>query len=283
MPGHRVSKGNYSRLANVEGPGVDLMESAKESANRIIRSRAFIILVFILLFFAIISVTMGGSDTHEEDDLKARASASGTLFRTGEDILFFSEGSTGHIDTYLWDFGDGMFANGTEVNHTYGTGGWYNVTLTVTCASGNNDTAVVPIGVQPEDMHNTRDLGRMRDFRPTWMHGYGLLGDVGPHIAPPTSTLEYDVIQAVGTFSITVEVWVYEGTSYRTIELHREEHTMTGGDIRFSYTVEPNDLPEEAATNYTRVHVSTMIDQGRWSSSEIRVDVEFPFEGLRED
>lgn len=256
------------------------MESAQESAVRIIRSRAFLFLVVLLLLIAIISVAMGGNEGDGEDPLKARASASGTIFRTGEDILFYSEGSSGHIDTYAWDFGDGTGANGTQVNHSYERGGWYNVTLTVTCESGNNDTAVVTVGVQPEDMHNTRDLGRMRDVRPLWMHGYGLLGDVGPHIAPPTSTLEYDVVRAFGTFSVYVEVWVYEGTSYRTIELHREEHTMTGGDLHFSYTVGPDDLPEEAAFNYTRVHVSTMIDQGRWASSEIRVDVEFPYEGL---
>jgi PKD repeat protein len=259
------------------------MESARESAKRIIRSRAFIFLVIILLLVAIISVTMGGSETHEDDGLRAKASASGTLFRTLEDVHFSSEGSTGHIDTYAWDFGDGSTGNGTEVSHAYEMGGWYNVTLTVTCASGNNDTATVPVGIQPEDMHNTRDLGRQRDVRPLWMHGYGLLGDVGPNIANPTSTLEYDVVRAFGTFSIYVEVWVYSGDRYETMELHREERTMTGGDLHFSYTVEPGDLPPEAATNYTRVHVSTMIDQGRWASSEIRVDVHFPFEELEND
>jgi PKD repeat protein len=258
------------------------METAKESVRRIIRSRAFMVLVVILVVIAIISVALGGSDTHEEEGLRARASASGTLFRTNEDVAFSGEGSEGHIATYAWDFGDGTIGNGTDVVHAYETGGWYNVTLTVTCEEGNNATDVVTVGVQPEDMHNTRDLGRMRDARPLWMHGYGLLGDVGPHIAPPTSTLEYDVIRAVGTFYIYVEVWVYDGDVYTTEELHREEHTMTGGDLHFSYTVEPEDLPSEAATNYTRVHVSTMIDQGRWTSSEIRVDVLFPFEELME-
>ena len=256
------------------------MESARESANRILRSRAFIILVVILVLFAIISMAMGGTETHEEDGLRAHATASGTLFRTNEDIVFNGEGSEGHIDSYSWDFGDGTFGNGTEVVHAYETGGWFNVTLTVTCASGDNDTAVVVVGVQPEDMHNTRDLGRQRDVRPNLMHGYGLLGDVGPNIANPTSTLEYDVVRAFGTFYVYVEVWVYSGDRYETEELHREDFTMTGGDIQFSYTVGPEDLPPEAATNYTRVHVSTMIDQGRWASSEIRVDVLFPFEEL---
>ncbi|UCC93392.1 MAG: PKD domain-containing protein [Thermoplasmata archaeon] len=259
------------------------MESPRESVNRIVRSRAFIFLVVVLLLVAIISVAMGGGETHEEDGLKAVASASGTLFRTDEDVLFSSEGSTGHIDSYFWDFGDGTTGNGTEVSHAYEMGGWYNVSLTVICASGNNDTAVVTVGVQPEDVHNTRDLGRQRDVRPLWMHGWGLLGDVGPNIAYPTSTLEYDVVRAFGTFTVTVEVWVYSEDRYETTELHREDHTMTGGDLRFSYTVDPEDLPPEAATNYTRVHVTTMIDQGRWASSEIRVDVLFPWDELQDD
>ena len=247
--------------------------------GRILRSRAFLFLVVVMLFIAIVAVAMGGSDPDAGDSLKARASSSKDLARTDEEIVFSAEGSEGDIDGYLWNFGDGQMANGTEVTHTFESGGWFNVTLTVTDGAGRNSTDEVAVGIQPEDMHNTRDLGRQRDLRPLWQHGYGLLGDVGPHIEPPTSTLEYDVIQAFGTFHIYVEVWVYEGETYRTEELHREDRTMTGGDLLFSYTVEPGDLPPEAATNYTRVHVSTMIDQGRWTSSEIRVDVEFPYSG----
>ena len=90
------------------------------------------------------------------------------------------------------------------------------------------------------------------------------------------STLEYDVIRGFGTFSIYVEVRVYDGDVYQTQELHRDEMTLTGQDLRFSYTVEPEDLPTEASTNYSRVHISMMIEQGRWASSQIRADVEFP-------
>ncbi len=259
------------------------MESARESARRIIRSRALIVLVVILVVFAIISLSLGGSETREEEGLRARASASGTLFRTNEEVAFSAEGSRGNIHAYFWEFGDGYGMNGSEVSHAFEMGGWYNVTLFVENEKGKVVNDTVSVGIQPEDMHNTRDLGRDRDVRPRIAHGYGLLGDVGPHIAPPTSTLEYDVIRAAGTFYIYVEVWVYSGDRYETIELHREEHTMTGGDLHFSYTVEPEDLPPEAATNYTRVHVTTMIDQGRWASSEIRVDVLFPFEELQDE
>ena len=259
------------------------MESPKESAKRIFRSRAFLFLVVILLLVAMISVGMGGSDSQEEDDLKARASASGALFRTDEDIQFSGEGSSGHIDTYRWDFGDGNTGNGTEVGHAYEKGGWYNVTLTVTCASGNTDSAVLEVGIQPEDQHSVRNLDRDRDLRPLWAHGFGLLGFVGPHLAPPSTTVEYDVIQDVGTFYIYVEVWVIDGDTVTTTELHREDYTMTGGDIHFSHTVGPEDLPEEADTKITQVHISGMIDQGRWTSSEVRVDVEFPFDELKEE
>jgi uncharacterized protein (UPF0333 family) len=173
------------------------METRRESVNRIIRSWAFIFLVVILLLAAIISVAFGGTRSDEGSGLKAVASSTETLVRTNQAVIFSAEGSTGHIERYFWQFGDGNTDNGTEVSHAFEMGGWYNVTLTVFCPEGNNDSAVVSVGVQPEDQHNTRDLGRDRDVRPLWAHGYGLLGDVGPHVAPPISTLEYDVIRAI--------------------------------------------------------------------------------------
>jgi PKD repeat protein len=253
------------------------MESRRESIGRILRSRAFLFLVVAMVLIAVIAAATGGGDRDDGDGLRARASSSVEVARTDEDVAFSSSGSLGDIESCSWDFGDGQAAEGAEVSHAFESGGWYNVTLTVEDAKGRNATDVVTVGVQPEDVHNTRDLGRQRDLRPLWQHGYGLLGDVGPHIHAPTSTLEYDVVQAFGTFQVYVEVWVYEGEVYSTELLHSEAMTMTGGDLHFTYTVEPGDLPPEAATNYTRVHVSTMIDQGRWTSSEIRVDVEFPF------
>jgi hypothetical protein len=259
------------------------METGRESVNRILRSRAFMVLVVLLVLVAIISVAMGRPGADDGEELRAKATASGTFFRAGEEVHFSAEGSRGDIHAYYWEFGDGYGMNGSEVAHAFETGGWYNVTLFVESEKGKVVNDTVAVGIQPEDMHNTRDLGRQRDVRPFWMHGYGLLGDVGPNVGDPTSTLEYDVVRAVGTFYVYVEIWVYDGDRYESEEVHRETFTMTGGDIRFSYTVGPEDLPPEAATNYTRVHVSTMIDQGRWASSEIRVDVEFPFEGLVEE
>lgn len=258
------------------------MESAKISATRILKSRAFLFLVVVLLVAAVLGVTIGGSPSAEEHDLMAHMTASTTLARTLENITFSAEGSKGDIAAYTWDMGDGTNLEGETVAHGYEMGGWYNVTLTITCQGGHEATDVVTVGIQPEDNHRTRDLPRDRDVRPLWQHGFGLLGDVGPHIAPPSSTLEYHVVRAIGTFRVYVEVWVYQDEGYVTTLLHEEEHTMTGQDLHFTYSVEPEDLPEEAAFNRTQVHVSTMIDQGRWASSSISVDVEFPFEELKD-
>ena len=252
------------------------METSRRSMERILKSRSFLFLVVVMLVIAVLAVSLGGGEDEEGNGLTARASADPEVARTGEEITFTAEGSQGDIVTYRWDFGDGETANGTEVAHVFETGGWWNVTLTVTDGAGRNATGQVVVGIQPQDVHNTRDLGRMRDVRPLWMHGYGLLGDVGPHIEAPTSDLRYEVVRAFGTFHIYVEVWVYLEEGYRVESLHEEDRTMTGQDLVFEYTVEPEDLPAEASVNYTRVHVSVMIDQGRWASSIISVDVLFP-------
>src|SRR5690606_39869418 len=59
-----------------------------------------------------------------------------TLFRS----------STGVIDTYLWDFGDGNTSADQNPVHTFTAPGTYTVELTVT-GPGGTDTATLPIEV----------------------------------------------------------------------------------------------------------------------------------------
>jgi hypothetical protein len=252
------------------------METTKESANRILRSKAFLFLVVVLIILAAISFSIGGSPSEDGPTLKAVANASPEYARTGETIQFSAEGSKGNIHNFYWEFGDGYGDNGSEVSHAFEEGGYFNVTLFVENEKGKVVNDTVRVGIQPEDVLNTRDLDRDRDARPRWMHGFGLLGTVGPHISPPTSHLTYELVRAVGTFRIYVEVWIFHGDVYEVERLHTEEMTLTGEDLVFTYTVEPEDLPDLAATNRSMVHISSMIDQGRWASAHIEVVVEFP-------
>jgi len=50
----------------------------------------------------------------------------------------FTNGSTGDIDTYLWDFGDGQTSTDANPQHIYASGGNYPVTLSVSGPGGAN-------------------------------------------------------------------------------------------------------------------------------------------------
>ncbi len=54
---------------------------------------------------------------------------------------FDASGSTGQIDSYAWNFGDGNTGSGQSASHTYATGGDYTVTLTVTNSAGSGSTS----------------------------------------------------------------------------------------------------------------------------------------------
>ena len=62
---------------------------------------------------------------------------------TGVPFTFSAVNSTDNdvIESYQWDFGDGTKGSGTNYSHVYGEPGTYTVTLTVTDACGNTDTA----------------------------------------------------------------------------------------------------------------------------------------------
>lgn len=48
--------------------------------------------------------------------------------------------STGEIESYEWEFGDGSTATGMTVEHTYDQGGQYEVELTLTDSQGNTES-----------------------------------------------------------------------------------------------------------------------------------------------
>ena len=59
----------------------------------------------------------------------------------------------GTITSYAWNFGDGTTGSGVTVSHTYGTGGTYAVTLTVTDNAGTSATRAQSVTVVLPEMH----------------------------------------------------------------------------------------------------------------------------------
>ena len=56
-------------------------------------------------------------------------------------VVQFSDASSGAVEDWSWDFGDGSVATGSTVSHTYSAPGVYTVSLTVTGPDGS-DTSV---------------------------------------------------------------------------------------------------------------------------------------------
>lgn len=64
----------------------------------------------------------------------------GYQYSSSNQTLSFSDTSTGHIDQYLWNFGDGVTATASNPVHTYSFGGSYSVCLTVSNNCGRIDS-----------------------------------------------------------------------------------------------------------------------------------------------
>ncbi|ELZ79443.1 chitinase [Haloferax larsenii JCM 13917] len=66
-------------------------------------------------------------------------------------VSFDASDSTGSIDSYDWDFGDGESATGKTVSHSFGSTGSYTVELTVTGTDGATDATSKTVTVESSD------------------------------------------------------------------------------------------------------------------------------------
>jgi Tol biopolymer transport system component/PKD repeat protein len=96
-----------------------------------------------------ITVRPLGSEV-EDDEPPVADAGSGMTVESGETVPFSAAASSDNVGivSYSWDFGDGNTATGMKPSHTYEDEGNYIVTLTVTDAAGNSDTATILIIVE---------------------------------------------------------------------------------------------------------------------------------------
>lgn len=74
----------------------------------------------------------------------------------GLQVTFTNEStdSNGDIDTYTWDFGDGMSSSETNPIHVFAATGNYDVTLTATDVEGLDDSVTMNISVSDSNITN---------------------------------------------------------------------------------------------------------------------------------
>jgi PKD repeat protein len=71
----------------------------------------------------------------------------------GDDSLDvqFSDGSTGPVDSWAWDFGDGAVSSDQNPVHSFSSGGTYSVTLTVSGPGGTDTESQQVVVVEPPE------------------------------------------------------------------------------------------------------------------------------------
>lgn len=94
-----------------------------------------------------------------DDDPEADFSFSPVNPEVGEAVEFDASDSSGDIESYEWDFGDGNSGDGEFVENTYDVAGEYPVSLTVTDEQGRTDTETrdVEVSLDPDQCGVDRD------------------------------------------------------------------------------------------------------------------------------
>lgn len=235
------------------------------------------------MIFSLIGIILLGpmlsSDDTSRNKLTAIIESDKTIGRVGEGFNFTAENSKGEISNYQWDFGDSNISNGLNTNHSYEISGWYNVTLNIEDESGKIANSTMVIGVQRNDVTFDGESGRIRDLNPSSQTGNGFGIAIGPNIDQPTIEVTGVIHQAIGRFDFQIYVQTNLPDDNWDIQLiHEESLQGTGGDIVFSYIVEPIELNENVQKYSSEIDIVLFIDQGRWGSVEMYLNAVFPME-----
>ena len=229
------------------------------------------------IYTAVLTVTDTNGDTATDrvtvvasDSLLANAGPDRTV-DIEEAIQFDGTGSTGDIESYEWEFGDGNTATGANPIHRYDEPGTYTVELTVRTASGSTatDTATVTVNDAPPRADAGPDRTVQVDESLTFDGGlsrgnivdYEWDFDDGSTAGGRTVSKTYST---VGTYTVSLQVTDAQG---RTSE---DQATVT---------VQPQPVPLQAEAGSDRVVTEGQVIQfdGRGSTGDI-VSYEWEFD-----
>lgn len=116
-------------------------------------TKKLIFLVFISSLMYLSACNLEDAVTPEPDDTAVKAFITATPAEGDSPLEVSFDGSNssssnGTITTFAWNFGDGQYADGAKVTHSYMKSGKYTASLTVTDSKGGNNAATITIVVK---------------------------------------------------------------------------------------------------------------------------------------
>jgi outer membrane protein assembly factor BamB len=138
--------------------------------------------------------------------LDAKITQSAGTLTLEETVTVDAGNSTGQIDNYEWDFGDGTTATGQSASHSYDTTGSYTITLTVT-GDGTTDTTTSEVVVEAADQlsfaiqPSNPAVGQKVSFEASGGSTYHWNFDDGATASGSQAVHTYD---SAGTYTVTL-------------------------------------------------------------------------------
>jgi PKD repeat protein len=162
----------------------------------------------------------------------------------------------GSIDKLVWDFGDGLGANGTDVSHYYAQAGAYHPTVTVVDDEGESTTSSLPVITVVADP---------RAPTPSFVatpSGLGVSVDASTSTAPSGSTItdygwDFDGDGTVDSAATTpTATWTFPAAGTYSIGLAVETSAGVGASASQPVTVTVSDQTPPALPNLPDITVN---------------------------
>ncbi len=177
--------------------------------------------------------------------------ASATDVVAGQDIVTFTDNSTGDIDSWAWDFGDNTTVTwsaatrptGGTVSHTYTDGGTYTVSLTVTNAAGSDvetKTGYITVHAAPKAVFSSLAKDQVVQFSDSstgeitsweWDFGDGTVQDWDANARDAASGKISHAYDKSGTYVVSLKVTGALGTG----TLDKSVEVSGGGGFHFGW------------------------------------------------
>lgn len=224
------------------------------------RPGRILVIIALILCLLIIPSTFWISENNRKSQLIAIAVADKSCAYVGEAIHFSGKDSRNNIDSYFWDFTDGNHSKDAKPSHSFETGGWYNVTLSVSDREGRKASSNLLIGIQIKNRTANADWGELHNFNPTAIKGHSIIINTTKNIGNPNISFSIRLTNVYGTVGINMYAGLNEAE--QSTQIVNEDLTLNNREYLYNKDINSQEFP--MGCDYIQIDIRLIL--GRWSS-----------------